>query len=161
MAKITNKNNTFGRNKFTLKKQEDFLAELAVNGGNVTMAAKTVQTYARNVYHLAKENPDFDAAFRQAQRLGLTALEDECRRRAMKGVERAVFYQGEEVGTETLYSDTLAMFLLKGGMPEKYRDNLNVTGSMGTVQMTQEECEAFALKRMEEIRAAREAKENE
>lgn len=46
-------------------------------------------------------------------------------------------------------------------MPEKYRDNLNVTGSMGTVQMTQEECEAFALKRMEEIRAAREAKESE
>lgn len=53
-------------------------------------------------------------------------LEDEAHRRAFEGVDKPVFYQGDECGTIREYSDTLAIFLLKAHNPEKYRENSKV-----------------------------------
>lgn len=54
-------------------------------------------------------------------------------RRAREGVDEPVFYQGDECGSVRKYSDTLAIFLLKGAMPEKYRENtrMELTGANG------------------------------
>ena len=37
---------------------------------------------------------------------------------------KPVYYRGEIVGTVKEYSDTLLMFLMKGWMPEEFRDNV-------------------------------------
>ena len=59
------------------------------------------------------------------------ALEAEARRRAVEGVRKPIYCQGEICGTVREYSDTLLFFLLKGAMPEKYRDDYRAehTGS--------------------------------
>lgn len=67
---------------------------------------------------LRSQNRDFAAAWDWAEREASDKLELEARKRAMQGVERAVWYKGDEVGTETIYSDTLLATLLK----HKHRD---------------------------------------
>ena len=54
----------------------------------------------------------------------------------MEGVRKPVFYQGAICGSVREYSDTLLMFLMKGAMPEKYRDNYRAehTGSAEIIQ---------------------------
>lgn len=53
-------------------------------------------------------------------------LEAEMARRAIEGVDKPVFYKGEEVGTIREYSDQLAITLAKAVRPERFRDNVKV-----------------------------------
>lgn len=103
-----------------------FLAAVVKYGGNITAACEEAQIHRQYIYLLEGENEDFARDFRTAQRQGLAVLEDEARRRAYVGCVKPVFYQGQVCGTVQEYSDTLMIFLLKGGMPEKYRENTNV-----------------------------------
>lgn len=65
------------------------------------------------------------------------SLEDEAWRRAVEGVEKRVVSAGQDLGTETVYSDTLLTLLLKANLPEKYRERVDVAHSGGTsVQVT-------------------------
>ena len=57
-------------------------------------------------------------------------LEGEARRHAT-GIKRDVWYAGEVVGEESVYSDTLLIFLLKAHRPHLYRDNVKVEHSGG------------------------------
>lgn len=52
----------------------------------------------------------------------MRTLEDEAVRRAHEGINKAVRYKGKIVGYETEFSDSLLIFTLKGGKPEKYKD---------------------------------------
>ena len=60
-------------------------------------------------------------------------LEAEAKRRAVEGVEEPVFYQGKQCGVIKRYSDALLMFLLKGAMPDKYKERTSteLTGAGG------------------------------
>lgn len=78
-------------------------------------------TYAQ-VAKLRRDSEDFAAALDEARRMGMDHLEDAAVQRAVRGVEKPVFYQGTECGTVTEYSDTLLMFLLKAERPDKYRE---------------------------------------
>ena len=60
--------------------------------------------------------------------MGADVLEDEVRRRAFDGIEEPVFYQGVATDVVRKYSNTLAVFLLKGAKPEKYKDRVEHTG---------------------------------
>jgi hypothetical protein len=51
--------------------------------------------------------------------------------RAVNGVQEPIFYKGEQVSTVTKYSDGLLEKLLKAAKPEKYRENVNVSGGAG------------------------------
>ena len=52
-------------------------------------------------------------------------LEAEAHRRAVEGVEEPVgWYKGQAGGTVRRYSDVLLMFLLKGVLPERYKDRI-------------------------------------
>jgi hypothetical protein len=61
---------------------------------------------------------------------GTDVLEDEVFRRAREGVEKPVFYEGVECGTVRVYSDTLAIFLLKGRRPDKFKERTEQSGGM-------------------------------
>ena len=49
------------------------------------------------------------------------------RRRAIEGVDKPVFHNGKVVGSIREYSDTLLIFALKGSMPSKYRERIDIT----------------------------------
>lgn len=82
-------------------------------------------------YRWRREMPEFAKAWDEAKILGLDKLEDELLRRAHDGVEKLVFYKGRKLKhTIREYSDTLGIFLLKGGKPEKYRERVEHSGSV-------------------------------
>jgi len=104
--------------------------------GNVTLAAKTAGLHRQNLYKLRSEDPDFAQAWAEAAEIGVAALEDEARRRAFEGWDEPVWHQGQQCGVVRKYSDTLLIFLLKGGMPEKYRENQRIDHTSSDGSMT-------------------------
>lgn len=65
---------------------------------------------------------DFKVAMEEAREAGADFLEDEARRRAVEGVEKPVFHQGEIVGYVVEYSDGLLKALL-GSRRSTWRSN--------------------------------------
>lgn len=80
---------------------------------------------ARQVAYRERDSSNaFREAWDDAIEEGLDFLEEEARRRAFEGTEKPVFYKGEECGYVREFSDTLMIFLLKGGRPEKYAERV-------------------------------------
>lgn len=113
----------------TLEAVNFFLERVVENCGNITAACEESRVGRHWVYTEEKRNEEFAERFREAQQMGLDALEDKARERAGLGVEKGIYYQGELVDTERVYSDTLMCLLLKGGKPEKYKDRTEITGN--------------------------------
>lgn len=90
--------------------------------GNRTQAAKAAGIDRRNHSNWMRGDGEYRTAFEEAHQQACETLEEEARRRAVDGVEEPVHYKGEKVDTVKKYSDTLLMFLLKGALPEKYRE---------------------------------------
>ena len=107
--------------KITRPKKRAFLAAYA-EVGNVSQAAKIAGIDRQTHYDWKRNDPDYAEAFGHAEEMAADRLEQEARRRAVKGVEEPIFYQGKKVGTVQKYSDTLLIFLLKGARPEKYAE---------------------------------------
>lgn len=68
---------------------------------------------------------DFKVAMGEAREAGIDFLEDEARRRAVDGVEKPVFHQGEIVGYIREYSDGLLKSLLASRRPA-WRPNIHL-----------------------------------
>lgn len=81
----------------------------------------------RHSHHLwLQKDPEYAAAFAEAEEQAVEVLEREMRRRAVEGVEEPVWHKGEQVGSVRKYSDVLLIFALKAARPERYRDNHRV-----------------------------------
>jgi hypothetical protein len=108
------------------KRVEKFLSALA-EYGNVKEAARIAIMDRRQLYRKRKNDAAFAAAWEEAEALGVSAVEDEARRRAYEGWDEPVFHKGAVCGTVRKFSDTLLIVLLKAHRPEKYRENINST----------------------------------
>jgi hypothetical protein len=97
-------------------RQAAFLKHLAVHGC-IAKAALDAGIDRSAVTRWRKEEPMFLELFNQAQEDAAEALEVEARRRAVEGVAKDVYHQGEVVGQETQYSDTLLALMLKARRP--------------------------------------------
>jgi len=85
--------------------------------------------------HEHDEREMYHQAFEDAKERRFEILEKEARRRAVEGVENPIFDKdGNLVGHEIKYSDTLLIFLMKGSHPEIYRDNMKIDVN-GTVTL--------------------------
>jgi len=115
----------------TPKKREAFLTELSSTNGNVSQACAAAGISRTAAYAWRTKDEDFATAWDDTVEASTEALEQEIYRRAHQGVDKPVFYQGAECGTVREYSDTLAMFILKGRRPEKYRERTEITGKDG------------------------------
>jgi len=73
----------------------------------------------RNNY--IKYSKPLQVAFNDCCEYYTDLLELEATRRAFEGCEKQLYYQGCEIGTETVYSDSLAIAILKKRRPE-FRD---------------------------------------
>lgn len=112
-------------------KKEKFLQAIALTG-NRTLAAKLAGCSRYTHYNWLEEDPEYGGRFEEAMAEAADLLEQEARRRAVQGVDKPVFRtayddKGKPTGTEVVghvreYSDLLLIFLLKGAMPEKYRE---------------------------------------
>jgi hypothetical protein len=71
------------------------------------------------------EDPAFEQAADRCMRMASGTVADALWERAVEGVERGVWYRGEQVGTEREYSDVAAIFLLKNLDPERFRDRVS------------------------------------
>jgi hypothetical protein len=106
-------------------KQQSFLAAFAETA-SYTKAAEAAKIGHETHYRLLKDDAEYAVAFEEFKRKAVQVLEDEVIRRALEGVLVPVFHKGEPTGVIRRYSDSLLMFLLKGFMPEKYRERTNV-----------------------------------
>jgi len=104
---------------------------------NATKAAKKAGINRTYVYEKCKNDPFFKEQMDQAIDIGMNTLEEECLRRASEGYEEPIFHKGEEVGSKTKYSDTLAIVLLKANKPEKYKDRYEANIKT-TIEITSE-----------------------
>ena len=109
------------------RRQDAFLKEYKLCA-TVTHAAKLANIGRQTHYDWLRKDEKYQAAFAEAEVAATDALIQEARRRATQGVEESVYYQGEVVGTIRKYSDTLLIFLLKGALPEVYRERYEISG---------------------------------
>lgn len=98
---------------------------------NMAESARSVGVAYSAVMSLKQRDADFEAACDEALEEACDYLEAEMRRRAFQGVDEPVFYQGEEVGAVRKYSDSLAIFLMKGYRRRKFGDKQEITGKDG------------------------------
>lgn len=109
-----------------------FLAALAAEG-TVVAAAKAAGRNRSYCYEAREADAAFARAWDEIDGAVADALEAEAIRRAQNGVDRDVYYQGQVVGQERQFSDSLLQFLLRGKRPEVYADRtrLDVAGVAG------------------------------
>lgn len=70
--------------------------------------------------------PEFAEEFVDAMEDGTDTMEDEAVRRAVTGIPKGVYHQGEKVAEETVYSDSLLTCILAGRRPERYGRSTNI-----------------------------------
>lgn len=115
---------------YAARRQVKFLRAYA-QCANITEACKSIGINRENHYAwLRAKNGRYAAAFAKAQERAADVLEDAAIDRAVNGKERPIYQMGRLVGSERQYSDHLMTFLLKGMKPEKYRENINVSGTI-------------------------------
>ncbi len=113
---------------------EKFLDTMRL-GWSVTRAARAANVDRKTVYRWREEQPEFAEAWEDALAEGGETLEDAATERAVEGVSEPVFNKdGDTVGHRVKYSDTLLMHQLEARMPDKYRKNLNVSGTLPASQ---------------------------
>lgn len=108
---------------------EIFLTTLA-QGKSISAAAAASGYKTRSLQKRRLTDLEFAQDWAEAYEAGTHAYEDEMRRRAIDGVKKPVYYQGVVVGEVTECSDILLQFALRARAPEKYRENVNVSGEV-------------------------------
>ena len=85
-----------------------------------------------------KADEAFEAGLKVAQEVAADIIEAEAFRRAVHGVNKPTgWYRGEPGGYVTEYSDILAIFLLKGLRRERYRERVEVKGTLARLDLSQ------------------------
>jgi hypothetical protein len=113
--------------KLTAREKTKFIEALRVSA-NVTNAAAAIKTSRASMYKVRDADADFKAAWDDAIEEAVDVLEEEARRRALKGTKRPIYQQGALVGYVQEYSDQLMTLLLRAHRPRKYRERLSVGG---------------------------------
>ncbi len=127
---------------FSAKRAKLFLHFLAETGRVRQSAQLAGFKDADALYYRKKHDAAFATAWEQALDMAGDKFEDEATRRGVEGVDKDVYYKGEVVGTERVYSDGLLGKLLDGAKREKYAPkkesstNINVQVGLAVVPMT-------------------------
>lgn len=112
-------------------KRDAFLAAFA-ELGTLTHAAARVGTGRSSHRYWMEHDPEYPALFAEAAQQANDNLEREARRRAVEGIDKPVYQGGNLVGSIREYSDTLLIFLMKGALPAKYRERVEITMDVTT-----------------------------
>lgn len=83
------------------------------------------------VYKWRKSNEEFAKAYLEAREASVQNLEAHAIKRGTVGCRKAVYFHGDVVGYENVYSDGLLQFMLKARDPSTYRERVNLAGHDG------------------------------
>lgn len=89
-------------------------------------AADEAEVSRTSLYKWYREDDEFHAECDAAKEGGTDRIEDEALRRGNNGVRKAVYYQGDIVGYERVYSDNLLTRTLEARRPETWKRNTSV-----------------------------------
>lgn len=112
-----------------LEAQTAFL-EAYTKTGTISGAARASGVGKRTHYAWLSD-PEYQQRFADAHETAVDAAEQELRRRGVYGYERPVFFQGEQVGSSTEYSDACLIFYLKGRRQDVFSDRIQHSGPGG------------------------------
>ena len=101
--------------------------EVLEHKGNVSEACRAAKVARRTVYEAKERHEDFAASWQESLAVAVDAIEAEAHRRAVAGIDKPIFFQGDQCATVKEYSDTLMLSLLKAHLPDKYRERRDVT----------------------------------
>ena len=104
-----------------------YLALLEETGLERT-SARAAGTTMRTVKALMDADAEFKYAVEDALERSADTLEAEARRRAVEGVTKGVYYKGDRVDEEVVYSDTLLVTLLKAKRSSQFGDRTQLVG---------------------------------
>ena len=117
-------------------KRRAFLAAFRETG-NVRLACEVAKVGRSSHYRWLEMHPEYRKAFELAKEEAGDILEAEVFRRAVEGVEKPVgWYKGQPGGYVREYSDTLLIFYLKTLRPEKYRERVEMRGTLAHIDLT-------------------------
>lgn len=106
---------------WTREQMADFIDTVSTTA-SVSAACAYVGKSRMAAYRLRNraDAAHFRAAWNEALRAATQVLADTAYERAVEGVKKTIWYQGEPVGEETVYNDRLLMFLLRVRDPHGY-----------------------------------------
>lgn len=107
------------RTSRTDRAREAFIATLR-ESCNVSEAARAAGIGRSTAYEWRDDDPEFAAAWDDAEQEAADKLEREAWRRAVEGTDKPVTFQGAITATYKEYSDRMLEILLKAHRPEKY-----------------------------------------
>jgi len=109
------------------EKRRHIFLRLLAETANIALAAEAAgYKNTAAVRKVARDDPAFAAALEAAAEAAGDMLEAEAVRRGKQGIKKDVWYKGEIVGEEFVYSDSLLAMLLKAAKPEKYAERSKV-----------------------------------
>jgi hypothetical protein len=109
--------------------KEKYLQGFAIDG-TLTTGCRVGQVSPHQVYQWREMDDDFVLREGEARAQLADRLESEAIRRAYQGWERPIFQRGEQVGVERVYSDVLLKLMLTALKPEKFRERVDVSGTV-------------------------------
>lgn len=109
----------YNPNKFDKEAQLVFLEEFASHA-NKSTAAKCANVSLGLIDYALDKSPRFRKLYEYAEQIAADKIDEEMHRRAIEGYERAVYQDGEKVGTIKKYSDRLLERLAEAHKPDKY-----------------------------------------
>lgn len=110
---------------------------------NVSRAAREAGIPSSTLYRQRARFAAFARQWDEAMNEALDMLEEVLIERARDGVEKPVYYGGEQRGTVRVYSDTLGMFMLRAKRPEIYnRGTVSPQAPEPIEEMTEAEAKA-------------------
>ena len=108
--------------------------EAVRTGSEAPEAAEFAGARLGSLRDLRRSDPEFAAAWAEAEDESVDYLRSEAQRRAVEGWKEPVFHRGEVVGHIQRYSDRLLELLLKARAPE-FADRKTIT-VQGTTSLT-------------------------
>lgn len=123
--------------RFINSKEKNEFLNYYIQLGTISAAAKEAKISRQTHYDWLKNDKrnEYHRAFAQAEKMAADLLEEEAWRRAVTGDLRVVYYKGENVGEQRVYSDQLLALLLKGRKPQ-YKESAEINASV-TVNMSE------------------------
>ena len=115
--------------KITEAAKETWLDSFRASG-NFALSCRRIKYTQQAVRKWLKNDPEFVRKYEEAKEESIAVLEAELRRRAVHGIDKPVWYKGEQVGVVKEFSDVLLMFLLKSLRPEVYRDRVDINAQV-------------------------------
>jgi hypothetical protein len=135
--------------RFINSKEKNEFLNYYIQLGTISAAAKEAKISRQTHYDWLKNDKrnEYHKAFTQAEKMAADLLEEEAWRRAVTGDLRVVWYKGDKVGEQRVYSDQLLALLLKGRKPQ-YKESAEINNN---VMVNVSEAVGAARKRVEGV----------